>query len=169
MRVLALSSQKGGSGKTTSSVHIAQYLAMTGHRVLAVDLDPQASLSALFGYQPELDLTGNDTLYGDGGNDRLDGGDGDDTVRGGDGDDIITDTGGIDTLDGGAGNDVIQGGNTNDPAGEFGNIITGGTGKYKGITGSEPFACITMPALAGSGGYFAMDIPHNTTWEIKKP
>jgi len=24
-----------------------------------------------------------------------------------------------------------------------------------------------MPALAGPGGYFAMDIPHNTTWEIK--
>lgn len=47
-------------------------------------------------------------------------------------------------------------------------IITGGTGKYKGITGSEPFACITMPALAGPGGYFAMDIPHNTTWEIKR-
>ena len=46
-------------------------------------------------------------------------------------------------------------------------IITGGTGKFKGITGSEPFACITMPALAGSGGYFAMDIPHNTAWEIK--
>ena len=46
-------------------------------------------------------------------------------------------------------------------------IITGGTGKYKGITGSEPFACIAMPALAGSGEYFAMDIPHNTSWEIK--
>jgi len=46
-------------------------------------------------------------------------------------------------------------------------IITGGTGKYKGITGSEPFACITMPALAGPGGYTAMDIPHNTRWEIK--
>ena len=46
-------------------------------------------------------------------------------------------------------------------------IITGGTGKYKGITGSEPFACITMPAPSGPGGYFAMDIPHNTTWEIK--
>jgi hypothetical protein len=30
-------------------------------------------------------------------------------------------------------------------------IITGGTGKYKGITGSEPFACITMPALGGPG------------------
>jgi len=46
-------------------------------------------------------------------------------------------------------------------------IITGGTGKYKGITGKEPFACNAMPALAGGGGYTAMDIPHNTTWEIK--
>ncbi len=46
-------------------------------------------------------------------------------------------------------------------------IITGGTGKYKGITGKEPFACISMPAPAGSGGYMAMDIPHETTWEIK--
>jgi hypothetical protein len=46
-------------------------------------------------------------------------------------------------------------------------IITGGTGKYAGITGREPFACIEMPALAGPGGYTAMDIPHNTTWEIK--
>jgi hypothetical protein len=46
-------------------------------------------------------------------------------------------------------------------------IITGGTGKYAGITGSEPFACISLPALAGDGGYTAMDIPHNTSWEIK--
>ena len=46
-------------------------------------------------------------------------------------------------------------------------IITGGTGKYAGITGKEPFACNGMPALAGAGGYTAMDIPHNTTWEIK--
>ncbi len=46
-------------------------------------------------------------------------------------------------------------------------IITGGTGKYAGITGREPFACIAMPPLAGPGGYTALDIPHNTTWEIK--
>ena len=46
-------------------------------------------------------------------------------------------------------------------------IITGGSGKYAGITGREPFACNDMPKLAGTGGYFAMDIPHNTTWEIK--
>ena len=46
-------------------------------------------------------------------------------------------------------------------------VITGGTGKYKGISGSEPFACNSLPALAGEGGYTSMDIPHNTTWEIK--
>ncbi len=46
-------------------------------------------------------------------------------------------------------------------------IITGGSGKYAGITGREPFACNEMPALAGGGGYWALDIPHNTTYEIK--
>jgi hypothetical protein len=45
-------------------------------------------------------------------------------------------------------------------------IITGGTGKYTGISGREPFACNEMPSLAGAGSYFAMDIPHETTWEI---
>jgi chromosome partitioning protein len=64
LQVISVTNFKGGSGKTTSAVHLAQYLAMGGHRVLAIDLDPQASLSALFGYQPEVDLTGNDTLYG---------------------------------------------------------------------------------------------------------
>ncbi len=46
-------------------------------------------------------------------------------------------------------------------------IITGGTGKYAGITGKEPYACISMPPLVGDGGYFAFDLPHITTWEIK--
>jgi hypothetical protein len=47
-------------------------------------------------------------------------------------------------------------------------FITGGTGKYKGITGTEPFACITVPTPAGEPvGSFAIDIPHNTTWETK--
>lgn len=64
IQVIAVTNFKGGSGKTTSSTHLAQYLALAGYRVLAVDLDPQASMSALFGYQPEIDLSGNDTLYG---------------------------------------------------------------------------------------------------------
>jgi hypothetical protein len=46
--------------------------------------------------------------------------------------------------------------------------ITGGTGKYKGITGKEPFACVTVNTPAGEPeGSFAIDIPHNTTWKIK--
>ncbi|WP_114217110.1 plasmid partitioning protein RepA [Ochrobactrum sp. 3-3] len=61
MHVLSVVNFKGGSGKTTTAAHLAQYLALTGHRVLAIDLDPQASLSALHGVQPELDK--NPSLY----------------------------------------------------------------------------------------------------------
>lgn len=55
LQVVSVVNFKGGSGKTTTAVHLAQYLALRGYRVLAVDLDPQASLSALFGIQPEID------------------------------------------------------------------------------------------------------------------
>jgi chromosome partitioning protein len=55
LKVIAVVNFKGGSGKTTTAAHLAQYLALTGHRVLAVDLDPQASLTALHGIQPEID------------------------------------------------------------------------------------------------------------------
>lgn len=61
MQVVSVVNFKGGSGKTTTAAHLAQYLALTGHRVLAIDLDPQASLSALHGIQPELDK--NPSLY----------------------------------------------------------------------------------------------------------
>jgi chromosome partitioning protein len=55
LQVIAVANFKGGSGKTTSAAHLGQHLALTGHRVLAIDLDPQASLSALHGFQPEID------------------------------------------------------------------------------------------------------------------
>jgi chromosome partitioning protein len=55
LQIIAVVNFKGGSGKTTSAAHLAQYLALTGHRVLAIDLDPQASMSSLHGFQPELD------------------------------------------------------------------------------------------------------------------
>lgn len=64
LQVIAVTNFKGGSGKTTTAAHLAQYLAMRGYRTLAVDLDPQASLSALFGIQPEFDLGPNETIYG---------------------------------------------------------------------------------------------------------
>lgn len=62
-QVLAVVNFKGGSGKTTTAAHLAQFLALKGYRVLAVDLDPQASLTALHGYQPEFDVDANETLY----------------------------------------------------------------------------------------------------------
>ena len=64
LQVIAVTNFKGGSGKTTSAAHLSQYFALKGYRVLAIDLDPQASLSALFGYQPEFDVAPGQTLYG---------------------------------------------------------------------------------------------------------
>lgn len=64
LQVVAVMNFKGGSGKTTTSAHLSQFLALRGYRVLAVDLDPQASLSALFGHQPELDVGEGETIYG---------------------------------------------------------------------------------------------------------
>jgi chromosome partitioning protein len=63
VQVLAVTNFKGGSGKTTTAAHLAQGLALKGYRVLAVDLDPQASMSALFGIMPEFDIAENETLY----------------------------------------------------------------------------------------------------------
>lgn len=63
LQVIAVTNFKGGSGKTTTAAHLAQYLALQGYRVLAIDLDPQASLSALFGVLPETDVGSNETLY----------------------------------------------------------------------------------------------------------
>lgn len=64
LQIISVMNFKGGSGKTTTSAHLAQYLALRGYRVLAIDLDPQASLSALFGNQPETDVGPNETIYG---------------------------------------------------------------------------------------------------------
>ena len=64
LQVISVANFKGGSGKTTTAAHLAQYLVLHGYRVLAIDLDPQASLSALHGYQPEFDIGENETLYG---------------------------------------------------------------------------------------------------------
>ena len=63
LQVITVINFKGGSGKTTTSAHLAQRAALDGYRVLAVDLDPQASLSALHGFQPEFDLLDGGTIY----------------------------------------------------------------------------------------------------------
>jgi chromosome partitioning protein len=63
LQVITVINFKGGSGKTTTAAHLAQKMALDGFRVLAIDLDPQASLSALHGFQPEFDLADGGTLY----------------------------------------------------------------------------------------------------------
>lgn len=63
LQILAIANFKGGSAKTTTALHLTHYLALQGYRVLAVDLDPQASLSSMFGAQPELDIGPNETIY----------------------------------------------------------------------------------------------------------
>lgn len=49
MRKIAVLNQKGGVGKTTTVVNVAAAMAMKGHRVLVIDLDPQAHLTIHLG------------------------------------------------------------------------------------------------------------------------
>jgi chromosome partitioning protein len=58
MRTIAIANQKGGCGKTTTSVNLAAGFATHGKRTLIVDLDPQGHSTLGFGHNPEtLDKT----------------------------------------------------------------------------------------------------------------
>jgi chromosome partitioning protein len=58
MRTIAIANQKGGCGKTTTSVNLAAAFAEYGKRTLIMDLDPQGHSTLGFGYNPEtLDKT----------------------------------------------------------------------------------------------------------------
>lgn len=54
--VIAVGNFKGGVGKTTNTAAIAQGLTLHGHRVLVVDLDPQASTTTMMGLVPTTDV-----------------------------------------------------------------------------------------------------------------
>lgn len=53
---------KGGVGKTTTAMTLAQGLTLLGHRVLVIDTDPQGSLTTLFGILPDTEISENDTI-----------------------------------------------------------------------------------------------------------
>jgi chromosome partitioning protein len=56
MRIIALMNQKGGVGKTTTTVNLGAALAEAGKRVCAIDLDPQSHLTINYGLDPSADL-----------------------------------------------------------------------------------------------------------------
>jgi len=54
MRTIAIVNQKGGCGKTTTTVNLAGSLVADGSRVLVVDMDPQAHATIALGFDPEV-------------------------------------------------------------------------------------------------------------------
>lgn len=67
--VICVGNFKGGVGKTTCAVAVAQGLTLHGHKVLLIDLDPQASSTTMMGYVPDAevseDMTVMPAVYGD--------------------------------------------------------------------------------------------------------
>ena len=59
---IAMGNFKGGGTKTTTAMSLAQGLSLRGHRVLAIDCDPQGSLTTLFGILPDTEVQIEDTV-----------------------------------------------------------------------------------------------------------
>jgi len=73
MRVIAIVNQKGGCGKTTSTVNLAGALAADGNRVLIIDMDPQAHATLAMGLEPDdLEMNLYEVLVEPAGASRLD-------------------------------------------------------------------------------------------------
>lgn len=72
--VISLANQKGGVGKTTTTINLGAALAAAGHTVMVIDLDPQGHLTEGLGIKddvPRPGVTLSDILYGDSDLDRI--------------------------------------------------------------------------------------------------
>jgi chromosome partitioning protein len=63
VRVLAIANQKGGVGKTTTTVSLGGLIADSGKRVLLLDIDPHGSLSTYFRQDPDAQVLSSYTLF----------------------------------------------------------------------------------------------------------
>lgn len=59
---MSIANFKGGVGKTATAVTLAQGMSLLGHKVLVIDIDPQGSLTTLFGILPDSEVEEEDTI-----------------------------------------------------------------------------------------------------------
>lgn len=60
MKVISIFNQKGGVGKTTTSINLSSYLAMQGYKILNIDIDPQGNTTSGLGFDKR---TLNESIY----------------------------------------------------------------------------------------------------------